>query len=299
MRFQLALSTRFLVIVLASNPVAVVAADGAAANGVAAPASGQELFEEHGCTNCHGKDGIHPESKYVPILRGKSSDYLYRHATDIFAGEEASDKTVFMHEQFCIGAVQEEGCYPPPSAEDLRVIADWLGNDGVGGKKKTPQGLYVTAVQAHEQLQNLGSKALFIDVRTRAEVNFLGMPDGTDANIPYMTVGSFDEWDEKKQRFKLRPNSEFTTRVNALVEQRGMDKETPIYLICRSGSRSAKAANILSLAGYSRIYVVTDGFEGDKAKAGPRKGERIVNGWKNAGLPWSYKLDKSAMYWDF
>ncbi|WP_295888318.1 hypothetical protein [uncultured Thiohalocapsa sp.] len=36
----------------------------------------------------------------------------------------------------------------------------------------------------------------------------------------------------------------------------------------------------------------------DKAKAGPRKGERVVNGWKNAGLPWTYKLDKAAMYWD-
>ena len=32
---------------------------------------------------------------------------------------------------------------------------------------------------------------------------------------------------------------------------------------------------------------------------GSRKGERVVNGWKNSGLPWSYKLNKSAMYWDF
>jgi rhodanese-related sulfurtransferase len=131
------------------------------------------------------------------------------------------------------------------------------------------------------------------------EVAFLGMPAIADANIPYMTVGRFDEWDEKRETFKLQPNSEFTARVNALIEERGMEKDAPIFLICRSGSRSAKAANILSLAGYDRVYVITDGFEGDKAKAGPRKGERVVNGWKNAGLPWTYKLDKQAMYWDF
>ena len=295
MRFQLALCTPVVLFALTAN--AIFAAEVPASDAEQDP--GQALFERHGCTNCHGADGIHPESKFVPILRGKSADYLYRHATSIFGGEHASEKTVFMHDQFCIGQVQEEGCYPPPSAQDLRIIAAWLGSDGVAEKNKTPQGLYVSSVEAYDQLQKLGDNALFFDVRTRAEVNFLGMPDMVDANIPYMTVGSFDEWDDKKQTFKLRPNSEFTTSVNALVEQRGIDKQAPIYLICRSGSRSAKAANILSLAGNPNVYVVTDGFEGGKAKAGPRKGERVVNGWKNAGLPWSYKLDKSAMYWDF
>jgi len=24
----------------------------------------------------------------------------------------------------------------------------------------------------------------------------------------------------------------------------------------------------------------------------------VVNGWKNSGLPWSYKLDKDEMYWE-
>lgn len=262
-------------------------------------AKGQVLFEEHGCTNCHGPEGVHPEARYVPVLRGKPADDLYRQALAIFAGEEVSDRTVFMHDQFCIEQAQDEGCYPPPNEHELRIIADWLGTDEVPEKKRTPQGLYVTALQAYEQLQALGDGALFIDVRTRPEVAFLGMPAIADANIPYMTVGSFDEWDERRKTFKLRPNSEFTARVNALIEERGMEKDAPIFLICRSGSRSAKAANILSLAGYDRVYVITDGFEGDKAKAGPRKGERVVNGWKNAGLPWTYKLDKQAMYWDF
>jgi hypothetical protein len=39
-----------------------------------------------------------------------------------------------------------------------------------------------------------------------------------------------------------------------------------------------------------------DGYEGDKAKSGPNKGQRVVNGWKNNGLPWSYKLLATKMY---
>lgn len=174
---------------------------------------GQLLFEQHGCTNCHGADGVHPEARYVPVLRGKPAADLYAHAKQIFGGASSSEKTVFMHDQFCIGQVQEEGCYEPPSDADLRVIADWLGGGELAEKKQTPQGLYVSAMEAHERLQELGDDALFIDVR-------------------------------------------------------------------------------------SEVYSVTDGFEGDKAKAGPRKGERVVNGWKNAGLPWTYTLDKSAMYWE-
>jgi rhodanese-related sulfurtransferase len=262
-------------------------------------AKGKQLFEKHGCTNCHGKEGVHPTSKYVPVLQGKPTDYLFENAQAIFSGLHKSSKTRFMHDQFCIGEVQEEGCYPPPTSADLQAIAEWLGADKMlPEKKRTPQGLYVTSVQAYKQLEELGDKALFIDVRTRAEVTFLGMPTIADANIPYMTTGAFDEWDEKKQTFKLIPNSEFVMRVEEFVNTRNLDEDSPIYLICRSGSRSAKAANLLSLAGHTNVYTITDGFEGDKAKQGPRKGERVVNGWKNAGLPWSYKLNKTGMYWE-
>jgi hypothetical protein len=37
---------------------------------------------------------------------------------------------------------------------------------------------------------------------------------------------------------------------------------------------------------------VVDGFEGDMSK----DGRRAVNGWKNAGLPWSYQLAREKMY---
>lgn len=262
-------------------------------------ADGQRLFESHGCTNCHGPNGVHPTSKYVPVLRGKSAAHIFENATAIFGGAHQSENTRFMHEQFCTGEVKQEGCYPPPNTAELRAIADWLAGAGVlSDKKKTPQGLYVTSVEAYKQLQEAGDQALFIDVRTRAEVAFLGMPTIADANIPYMTAGVFDEWDADGHTFKLRPNSEFTLRVEELVSKHRLSKDSPIYLICRSGSRSAKAANILGLAGYTQVYTVTDGFEGDKAKDGPHQGERVVNGWKSAGLPWTYRLNKAAMYWE-
>lgn len=217
-------------------------------------ARGEVLFEKHGCTNCHGTDGIHPTSKYVPVLRGKPADYLYENAAAIFGGEQMSGKTQFMHDQFCVGETPEEGCYPTPEVSDLRVIADWLaGNGELPTKKQTPQALYVSSVEAYEQIQEKVDKALLIDVRSRAEVAFLGMPTDADANIPYMTVGSFDEWDEKKKTFKMAPNSEFVMRVEELVGEKDLSKESAIYIICRSGSRSAKASKLLSLAGYTNV----------------------------------------------
>ena len=76
-----------------------------------------------------------------------------------------------------------------------------------------------------------------------------------------------------------------------------MTKDAPIILMCRSGgTRGAPSAQQLWGKGYTNVYVVTDGFEGDKIKDGEQKSWRVVNGWKNSGLPWSYKLNKEKMY---
>ena len=45
----------------------------------------------------------------------------------------------------------------------------------------------------------------------------------------------------------------------------------------------------------SPVYVVTDGFEGDTVKEGDKKNWRLVNGWKNSGLPWGYTLNKGEL----
>jgi rhodanese-related sulfurtransferase len=163
-------------------------------------------------------------------------------------------------------------------------------------KKTTTQGLYVTSTEAYALLQKEADKALFVDVRTRAEVNFLGMPTIADANIPYMKLSEWYAWDEKKNNFKMELNDQFLPKIKERLAAKGLSKDAKIIFICRSGSRSAAAANLLAKAGYNNVYTVIDGYEGDKAKKGEQKGQRVVNGWKNNGLPWSYSLLASKMY---
>ncbi len=162
-------------------------------------------------------------------------------------------------------------------------------------EKQTPQGLYLTAKQAYEMKSQNPDQVYFVDVRTQGEVEFLGMPVNADANIPYM-LNDLLEWNDEKGRFRKIPNSNFSLDLASRLEEVGLDKDAPILLMCRSGSRSSKAATLLGKLGYTKAYTVVDGFEGDKAKEGPHKGKRVVNGWKNADLPWTYKLTRDKMY---
>lgn len=180
----------------------------------------------------------------------------------------------------------------------LTTSAFAVNHDELPTKKQTDLKLYVTASEAGKLITENAKKTLFVDVRTRAEVNFLGMPTTADANIPYMTPEAWDTWNDKKKGYKLSPNSGFLTAVSERLAEKGLTKNDTIVLICRSGSRSSKAANLLAKAGYKTVYTVVDGFEGDKAKEGKQKGQRVVNGWKNSDQPWSYKLDKKKMYFE-
>ena len=171
-----------------------------------------------------------------------------------------------------------------------------ISGDKLPSKKQTELQLYLTASEANELVTKNAKDTLFLDIRTRAEINFLGMPNNADANIPYFTPDSWESFDSKKKVYKLAPNSNFLTAVEERLQAKGLSKDSTIVLMCRSGSRSAKAANLMKKAGYKNVYTVVDGYEGDKSKAAETKGQRVVNGWKNSGLPWSYKLDQNKMY---
>jgi rhodanese-related sulfurtransferase len=70
-----------------------------------------------------------------------------------------------------------------------------------------------------------------------------------------------------------------------------------LMVMCRSGGRSAIAVNFLAQAGFKHAYNITDGMEGD-AVVDPTsifQGQRLVNGWKNSGCPWTYKLTPERM----
>lgn len=161
--------------------------------------------------------------------------------------------------------------------------------------KQTRFALYVTASELPKLIEKLGGakRVLFVDVRTRAEAMFVGMPVEVDALIPFMELPAMmDEWDDQKNAYKLEPNSDFLPALDARLAAKQLARSAPVILLCRAGDRSAKAANLLKMAGYGQVYTVTDGYEGDVGK----DGRRSVNGWKNAGLNWTYRLQEAKAY---
>lgn len=158
---------------------------------------------------------------------------------------------------------------------------------------RNKQNLYLLPKEAHQFIRAQKGKVLFVDVRTRAEAQFLGMADGVDALVPYVEFQDFmTDWDNTRGFYKLEPFSDFVPEVERRLKEKGLSKDVPVVLICRSGERSARAADLLTESGYKRVYSVVYGFEGELSE----KGRRNINGWKNAGLPWSYELDKKKMY---
>lgn len=162
-------------------------------------------------------------------------------------------------------------------------------------KKQTTLGLYMTSQQAYDHMMKNMDSALFLDVRTPSELNYLGVTSVMDANVPTDTMDS-SAWDDKKNRYVRKHNENFVADVDARLKAKGLKKTDTVILICRSGKRSAKAVNVLAKNGYTNVYTAVDGYEGDKVKEGENKGKRMKNGWKNSGLPWTYSMDKDLMY---
>lgn len=107
--------------------------------------------------------------------------------------------------------------------------------------------------------------SVIVDVRSAAEWQFVGVvPDAI--RIELRTYPG------------MVPNPGFVTQL-----QQQVDKSATVLFICRSGARSDEAARLAAEAGYSEVYNVLEGFEGDRDAAQHRGS---VNGWKAAGLPW-------------
>lgn len=164
--------------------------------------------------------------------------------------------------------------------------------------KRSASGLHLTALEAAEMKQRLGSKVLMIDIRTRAEAMFVGMATPVDFLVPVLDFPEFWEWSDQRNEYVQQSNPHFVKDVLSRLAQMGLTKNDPVIVICRSGVRSNAASGLLFEMGFQQAYTVIDGFEGDTAKEGAEKGQRVVNGWKNAKLPWGYKLDKKKMYLD-
>lgn len=110
-----------------------------------------------------------------------------------------------------------------------------------------------------------GGHATLVDVRTAEELKFVGRVPGS-LHVPWMTGTAM-----------LR-NPRFVRELEAKV-----GKEKPVLLLCRSGKRSADAAIAAHKAGFTSVFNVIEGFEGE-LDAAQQRGHH--NGWRHSGLPW-------------
>jgi len=115
-----------------------------------------------------------------------------------------------------------------------------------------------------------------IDVRTRAEWAFVGLPDLSELDKRVVMV----EWQTFPDN---RIDADFVGRLSHELDRLNTAKEAELYFICRSGGRSRMAAEAMSAAGFSNCHNVSDGFEGP-LDASRHRGR--VAGWKAQGLPW-------------
>ncbi len=181
----------------------------------------------------------------------------------------------------------------PVFAVDKSVLTkDW---------QHTSLGLYLTAQEAYDMKTANSDKVLFLDVRNQPEIHYTGMADTVDANIPYRFDST--DWKMKKKgiygTFKKPKNPDFSNAVEALLNSKKLTKDSPVIIMCTSGSRAPFAAKVLIKQGFTQVYTQVEGFEGKRAKTGAKKGERIVGGWKNVGLPWRYDLLPEKMYFNY
>ena len=125
---------------------------------------------------------------------------------------------------------------------------------------------YAGRVSPTEAWQLFASGAAqIIDVRTNEERKFVGHVPNT-LHVAWQTGTS------------LNRNPRFVREVEAKVR-----KDSVVLLLCRSGKRSHEAGRALADAGFSDVYNISEGFEGDLNDK-TQRGE--LGGWRHWALPW-------------
>jgi rhodanese-related sulfurtransferase len=129
----------------------------------------------------------------------------------------------------------------------------------------------VTPTQAWDQLLK-NPEARLVDVRTQPEWTYVGVPDMTPTGRQIILLS-----------WQIYPSNARNEAFDQQIAAQGIGKDTPVYLLCRSGVRSRAAGEFLAAQGYSNVYNVQDGFEGP-ADENRHRGRKA--GWKACGLPW-------------
>ncbi len=108
-------------------------------------------------------------------------------------------------------------------------------------------------------------EAVLIDVRTNEERKFVGYVPNS-LHVAWATGTSLT----RNPRFVRELESKFK-------------KDQVLLLLCRSGKRSAEAARALAKVGFTSVFNVLEGFEGD-INGEQQRGH--ANGWRFHRLPW-------------
>lgn len=145
------------------------------------------------------------------------------------------------------------------------------------GTSEPPRISAVTPSEAWDLLRQ-DENAVLVDVRTKAEWTFVGVPDLSSLGQEAVFV----EW---AQWPGMSPNARF---VEDLIEELAGRSATAMLFLCRSGVRSLAAAEamdrVFSAKGLDVGCInVSTGFEGDLDQTKHRGG---LGGWKVEGLPW-------------
>jgi rhodanese-related sulfurtransferase len=184
----------------------------------------------------------------------------------------------------------------------LGIIFLWQGNCIAQDPKK------ILSIEAYDML-NTVPETYLIDVRTRAEYQYVGHPLNAYL-FPYMFMNmKFGKTgDEFGYHCNIR-NKNFIKEISKVFK-----KSDNLLIICRDGARSALAAKDLMDAGFKNVYDVEDGFEGpgfptfpdsnkDKFYRQLAKRNKIYGfrhkrhyGWQWWGLPWTYEIDSKYIY---
>lgn len=126
---------------------------------------------------------------------------------------------------------------------------------------------HLPAKQALDFLRN-HPDALFIDCRSEMEYLFVGHPVGA----LHVRWNDGPDW---------AVNAHFVGQVKKLA---GAEHATrPVLLICRSGNRSQEAGEELERAGFTTVFNVEHGFEGELDE---QRHRNTRAGWRFEGLPW-------------
>ncbi|OQY01342.1 MAG: hypothetical protein B6I26_04675 [Desulfobacteraceae bacterium 4572_130] len=157
-------------------------------------------------------------------------------------------------------------------------------------EKQTSLGLYITAKEAFANWYRYQDKVIILDIRTPEEY-MLGGHATMAVNIPVKFLKK--KIDFKKDKSIMSLNKKFVEKVKKKFKTSDI-----IMIMGRSGARSAVAVDMLAKAGFTKVYNIIDGFEGDKLNLpiSYKNGRRIVNGWKNSGAVWTEDVNPDLVY---